>query len=366
MKESEAMLKAAYKHEQLTRLLRTKLRRGDFTDQRFHTVKQLMTTYQVSQATLTRALQPLFNEGLLYCVPGKGTFVRPDGLKSAIVTEPASGAILSVFCLVSDRDIFMESHNQANWDAASGIMRGLLEAARAGQSRLHLTPMVPDINSFRQLAQQRQATFIFLEYSYFEPLIEHCIRQKLPYAVYCGHAASSRALNQVWLDVERGEYSLVRFLLERGHRQIGFVGDHENSHRFRGYRSALREARIPVVGDWARYDDPGGTDRAEELTRELLERHPEMTAVSCSTDARAAGAWKAAEKLGRSVEITGLNGDVPDAPWFSLPLDFAAIGTELYRIGTDVEQTGGSQVSCIVPDWGKYTERATATTEQEG
>ena len=56
------MLKTFYKHEQLTSLLREELRRDGFAGQRFHTVKYLKDTYQVSQATLTRALQPLFGE----------------------------------------------------------------------------------------------------------------------------------------------------------------------------------------------------------------------------------------------------------------------------------------------------------------
>ena len=188
----EMILKTAYKHEQLTRLLREELQRGDFINQRFHTVKRLMDTYQVSQATLTRALQPLFDEGLLYSVPGKGTFVRPEGAKTPS-GETRAGAIQSVFCVVSDREIFVESHNRTNWNAASGIMRGLLAAAQAGGSQFHVTPMAPDINSFRQLAKQPEAAFIFLEYAYFEPLIEHCIRQKLPYAVYAGHQEIGRA-----------------------------------------------------------------------------------------------------------------------------------------------------------------------------
>ena len=344
------MLKTAYKHEQLTRLLRDELQRGNFVNQRFHTVKHLMNAYQVSQATLTRALQPLFGEGLLYSVPGKGTFVRPAEIRKQEFVKRPSDAVSAVFCLVSDRDIFMESYNQTNWNAAVGILRGLLESARAAGCRFHVTPMPPDINSFRQLAKLPESAFIFLEYSYFEPLIEHCIRQELPYSVYAAHAASSRSLNQVWLDVEAGEYALVRFLISRGHREIGFLGDHESSHRCRGYRTALREDKISVVGDWARYDILGSRDRAEELTLDLLEHHPRMTAISCTTDTRASGAWAAAEKLGRKIEITGMNGDVPNAPWFSLPLDFGKIGAELFRIGTAAGKREPQSVR-IVPAW---------------
>lgn len=61
---------------------------------------------------------------------------------------------------------------------------------------------------------------------------------------------------------------------------------------------ALREARIPIDSDWARYEIYGTAARAEEQACELLMRHPELTAISCTTDARAAGARTVALKLG--------------------------------------------------------------------
>lgn len=267
------------------------------------------------------------------------------------LNRTGTDTIQSVLCVVSDREIFLESYNRMNWNAASGILRGLLGATQSAGKQLHITPMTQDINIFRQVAQRSESAFIFMEYAFFEPLIEYCIRRKLPYAVYVGHQPSRRALNQVWLDVEHAEYSLVRFLIERGHRNIGFLGDHERSHRFRGYRTALREARIPIDSDWARYEIYGTAARAEEQACELLMRHPELTAISCTTDARAAGARTVALKLGRDIEITGMNGDVPDAAWFSLPLEFAQIGRELHRIAMELMETGNVQTVKMAPEW---------------
>lgn len=38
-----------------------------------------------------------------------------------------------------------------------------------------------------------------------------------------------------------------------------------------------------------------------------------------------------------------MNGDVPDAAWFSLPLEFAQIGRELHRIAMELMETGNVQ-----------------------
>ena len=69
-------LPVSCKHELLTAKLRRELKMRTFPENRFPTVKFLMEHYNVSQATLTRAMAPLFEEGLLYSVAGKGTFVR--------------------------------------------------------------------------------------------------------------------------------------------------------------------------------------------------------------------------------------------------------------------------------------------------
>ena len=66
------MIQANYKHEQLAEVLREEIFSGAFAGGRFHTVKAMMERFQVSQATLTRALQPLYEEGLIYSVSGKG------------------------------------------------------------------------------------------------------------------------------------------------------------------------------------------------------------------------------------------------------------------------------------------------------
>ena len=95
------MLKTFYKHEQLTSLLREELRRDGFAGQRFHTVKYLKDTYQVSQATLTRALQPLFGEGLLYSIPGKGhLFSSQRAVRRSIARERLRSSPYCAWCRI--------------------------------------------------------------------------------------------------------------------------------------------------------------------------------------------------------------------------------------------------------------------------
>lgn len=51
-----------------------------------------------------------------------------------------------------------------------------------------------------------------------------------------------------------GMYTMTRYLIEQGHRKIGFVGNADSTNsimdRFWGYRKALREAGIEFQPEW--------------------------------------------------------------------------------------------------------------------
>ncbi len=325
-------MKTVYKHEQLTELLRREIGSRDFSDRRFHTVKFLMEHYEVSQATLSRALQPLFQEGLLYSVSGKGTFVREAA--GAPPTQEAIG-LRSIYCIVSESEIFDPSANPENWFAAQQILKGIIDAGRELGYRVHVTPTRPAIEAFRALAAQPEAAFVFLEYQYFEQLIEHCLKNRVPCAVFAKHHRRSRAINQVWLDVELAQYRIVEYLIGKGHRDIGFLGDHENSHRLRGYRAALRDAGITFRRERCRFFSGSRAD-AQRYTRELLELFPEQTAICCSSDLRAVGAIAGVAAAGRpapSLAITGM-----DNAWmyYDFPLSITTMDLRLAHAGREL------------------------------
>jgi DNA-binding LacI/PurR family transcriptional regulator len=92
----------------------------------------------------------------------------------------------------------------------------------------------------------------------------------------------------------------TQHLLESGHRNIGVVSGPPVSHstrgRLKGYRQALDEAGIPFKPEWIRHCSPL-IEEGRETALELLETHPELTALFCHNDLVAVGALHACSQL---------------------------------------------------------------------
>lgn len=67
------------KYYSLKRDLVKKIEMGDYQeDMPILSERELMETYQVSRITVRRAIDELVNEGYLYKIQGKGTYIKGD------------------------------------------------------------------------------------------------------------------------------------------------------------------------------------------------------------------------------------------------------------------------------------------------
>jgi LacI family transcriptional regulator len=120
----------------------------------------------------------------------------------------------------------------------------------------------------------------------------------------------------------------IRFLVENGHRSIGFIGGYlhlaNHSDRFRGYREGLKDAGIEVdprfvIDDITSWDSHGG---AEGMYR-LLGREEVPSAVMLCSDFLAEGAYEAAKarqvKIPDQISIVSFD-DFPLAAYLDPPL----------------------------------------------
>lgn len=112
-----------------------------------------------------------------------------------------------------------------------------------------------------------------------------------------------------------GMYKMTRYLLERGHRDISFVGSiHDNDNimdRYFGYRKALLEAGISEREEWRLEDRNIHTG---EMKVSLPERMP--TAFVCSSDLTAGMIYDQLKKNG-----------------YRVPEDVSIVGYDNYLFG---------------------------------
>jgi LacI family transcriptional regulator len=134
-----------------------------------------------------------------------------------------------------------------------------------------------------------------------EKLIE--ILANLPAVVLINRRLSQTVedtFDSVTLDDERGGWLATHHLIQRGHRQIGFLAGPPTSYsgagRRKGFLSALQDANISLEDGWIKHCQPS-VEGGYEATRYLLETYPQLTALFCFNDLVAVGALQACDEL---------------------------------------------------------------------
>jgi LacI family transcriptional regulator len=135
-----------------------------------------------------------------------------------------------------------------------------------------------------------------------DPALSHVLERTLP-VVSLNHVAGGR-IATVGPDDEHAGYLAARHLADLGHRVIatvtGMRGRHTAQERLRGCRRALEESGIGLASDLVA---EGGDEVAAGLAAvpDLLQGHPDLTAVFCHNDLAAIGALIALRNAGRRV-----------------------------------------------------------------
>lgn len=129
-----------------------------------------------------------------------------------------------------------------------------------------------------------------------------------------GRSASVR------MDERRAAYDMTRYLIDSGHRDIGFIighPEHGGSHlRYEGFVRAMREQGIEPRADWVR-QGYFSFDSGVEVARSLFAHGSKRpTAIFASNDAMAFGVMAHAQQMGikvpDEVSIVGFD-DTPGA-----------------------------------------------------
>ncbi|MBI2842388.1 MAG: LacI family DNA-binding transcriptional regulator [Armatimonadetes bacterium] len=124
-------------------------------------------------------------------------------------------------------------------------------------------------------------------------------------------------ISSVTADREQGFFLSTRHLIDLGHRRIGIMLDmatrwKTSNPKLSGYRRALASAGMKYDESLMEEIPNPGFDAGYDGLRNLMNRHPEVTAVACINDAVAIGAMASANDMGLrvpdDVSIAGYGG----------------------------------------------------------
>ena len=224
------------------------------------------------------------------------------------------------------------------------FMQGVAETSALAGTALTLLP-VPLGVDIADTAIPHAAVDGYLVFSVPDdhPALDAVLRRQKP-VVVVDEPDFGDATSYVGIDDRLGAALAARHLLELGHERVGVLFGRLSLEarsgpvdaadvlsgsvriardRLRGYQDAMIEATGDDVGLVCWEAAGNDTDSGRQTALEMLDRHPDLTALLCYTDQLAIGAAQAAGRLGlelpEHLSIVGFD-DVPRAAVWDPPL----------------------------------------------
>ncbi|MGU3521800.1 Mal regulon transcriptional regulator MalI [Enterobacteriaceae bacterium C23F] len=152
--------------------------------------------------------------------------------------------------------------------------------------------------------QQGVAGVIYLSSDTTRATLPDLIRQCPLPLVVVSQSMMEESCNMVMRDNRQAASLATRYLIERGHRSIGYIGGQDDclirQQRLQGFRSALtqngmvwKEDSAPACND--------DTQAASLATRQLLEKHNTITALLCHSPDAMIGCISGIHQVGRTI-----------------------------------------------------------------
>jgi len=164
--------------------------------------------------------------------------------------------------------------------------------------------------------------------------IQYLLSTSFPFVAF-GRSNVAKEFNYIDEDGEAGVYELTQYLIELGHKKIGFISAPLHlmfaNFRLEGYRKALLDYGLDFSADYVYEGDL--TRKGGELGAQKLLRYSEKpTAIIASNDLMALSAMTYAQDLGliigKDISIAGFD-DITPSDIFSL----TTLRQPIYHIG---------------------------------
>lgn len=163
----------------------------------------------------------------------------------------------------------------------------------------------PRASRFIQLANHHQVDGVILTHHLFSPVNFKRLISAVPVVQCCGYDPVIQTACVTTNDI-RASYEAVKYLIDIGHKRIGYLGvalstaDPETG-REKGYRRALSDNGLVCKEEWIEHAASFDFHPCMLAAEEYLRSHPKLDAVFCSSDVLAYGVIRAAQKLKKRV-----------------------------------------------------------------
>ncbi|MEC0239019.1 GntR family transcriptional regulator [Paenibacillus dokdonensis] len=250
--------------------------------------------YNTSEITSRRALSDLVQEGYIYRIRGKGSFVNEN------VAAPASQVIRTIYFAHKNQEVSTFNH-----PFFTDMFKGIQEVCEENGIEFYLW----NFGENYELPDDPQAGIILLTTNHSFDISHLTAWQEEKRRIVTVHFYYPHlGIPYVIVDNLTGGYLATQHLISLGHRNIGVILtgnsilelNQEFSLRLQGYRLALAQHQIPfnqeLIAVIQGEDERGDMGYRGFMSLMALKEPP--TAVFATSDFKAIGAMNAARDMG--------------------------------------------------------------------
>jgi len=223
-------------HYQIRKEIEKLIKREDFTSIPLPQEEKLAEKFKVSRGTVRRAISDLVNQGLLYRIPGKGTFVNKKSLSIEKIT------IFSPWHLHPEPEIAQNTYED--------ILLSALRNTIVGRNfSLILKNFEKEEIEFVNVTKESAGIIILNPKRNQKEIVDRISKFSLP-SVFIGANLRRKDVNYVTVDNRNGTRKAVEYLIKLGHKKIFFIigsgslNSYDNWERYEAFKEICEEKKI--------------------------------------------------------------------------------------------------------------------------
>ncbi|MEK3888258.1 GntR family transcriptional regulator [Bacillus sp. FSL K6-3431] len=276
---------------------------------------ELAEKYGVSRMTCKLALQQLVDEGVVYRLPRRGTFVAEYADTKFDITQQKKRSQRLGLVVPHIDEYVSQIITSIVHEAEKNGYEVLLKISDNQENKENLI--------LSELSHEYHVDGIILFPSDRKECGDGLLRLKLDKfpVVILDREFREIQIDSVYHDHFQGTYNITKYLIEQGHRQIGYISHNieiatSREERFRGFIQCMLDHNISFQYqrkltnvEWAHGNDSGSVKVLLPNIEQYLKNNRQLTAVLCMDDYLAAYVVHAARRIGLQVpddlSITG-------------------------------------------------------------
>ncbi|WP_188997112.1 GntR family transcriptional regulator [Paenibacillus nasutitermitis] len=324
---------------QIKEMISTMIERGELKPgDRVPTEAEMIEQYQVSRVTVKNAYKLLVDEGIIFRIAGKGSFVSPKEQQIEGIADIKKIGFLSP--MVTDR---------FSMKLFQGVEEGCKEAGFMLMIRqVHLQSEERDaIHDMIRCGAEGLIIFPVDGEAYSEDIISLKTRN-YPFVLVDRYLPGIKT-NAIYSDNYQGGVLGTEHLINKGHTQIGIISSTKSTtasseDRFLGHIDTMKKHQLLTNPSYWLTRTDELTYQQEDISKtyisDWLTNNPDITAVFAFNSIMAVYVLQVARSLGKKIpeQLAILSYDSPDIRDMDNNLYFSAVEQNVEEIGLQAVQ----------------------------